>query len=710
MLSVQPGDVLLSRNQVESDYRFLGTEGPKGKQVAFLANLKRLVLPIGIGVAELQHKIDSGQLKVIPAGDIDSPPEDELSPRHVDIRDATWDRIKKIVTGRKYRRFFIKEGRGALITQHAQRTKVERSRIHTDLCRFFQGGMTKEGLIPKFAGGLRGVQQTSGKKRGRKRRDKVGGVPIYAPLRKKIENFILKLEARNRDVDEQYHEIVDKYFSEKKVDRSGRVTWVPLPPGERISRDQLNNIRHQLGKRHFLKARRAGPREYKSKLKGSSGSWDQEAQCPGAMYLLDNSGTQVELVSNRDRLTAIGTAIFFIVIDVFSKRIVGGVLSIENSKWESAASAIYYAISSKKYLFRRHKVDDDFKMYPAEGMPSCLGVDGASENNGDSSLAMIESTGIDVFTTRSWTGADKPFVERAISTFKTFFFRRLAGYRKKGAKPRGARNPKLDAVLTLFEVQTLFLDAILAFNRRPLPVEAISPRARLDGVRPTPNDIWAWGIEHTAGGLVRCSRSLLRTKLLREEPAKIKSDGVHYRRCIYTCTQFEELDTYSRARAEGGITIKVRIDPARPDIVWYRDAKSKKWIQLRRIDPDERFATWAHEDYLSEAAEHAVKVRAVREGNFARDHEDFKRRKSITEAAKAEQKAAGGRHTVPSTKKIRESRSKEKSLHRRDPMASMPVGERASPRGKHDARQSSASARRRARQSQSISAFRRRFK
>ncbi len=676
MVTLMTGDYLMGRNPSTPSYRVVQMlPGRAGRQQVILHQLGVRRFPRTYDWAGVSAKIESTELRHARSRAVDGLSEKELSTRHKTIRDGAWKRISPAVSGGAWRKMLSMSGteRTRVYQDLARKSNVDEIRIREDLLRFWAGGCTKEGLTPKFHGLKKrrklGENET---KRGRKRLDGLPGIQLSWAKRRQVEKFILRTESSGISVDEQYLELIAHFWSTPQIGRRGELMWIPLPDGQRLSKAQHKSIRRSLHARNLLRRRKLGQRDYLSKVRSSAKTWDGEATGPGAIYQLDLSGTQVELVSCINRRKRISTAIFGLAIDAYSKRIVGFCLTISQPKWEVAATVLYYAISSKKAIYKRYGIVDDAAHIPALGKPLLLIWDRGSENTGEASDSLAVIALVDSMNTRRWHGSDKPHVERAIGTFKTSFFKTLTGWRKKGGTPRGARNPKKDAALTLFEVTQLFLAAVLRFNRNPIPLESMPADARRAGVRPTPNDIWEFGVKNAHGALVGVSPARARADLLRWETAKITKKGVTYGPSKFTCDEFERLDMYSAIRESGPKEILVGVDEMRPDILWYRDSKHRKSLRLRRIDPSREHATYFPHDYSEERSDYLGARRQVEKDNFPRNFQDFQERKRVNREAVAEQRKLGPGGGYSKTEKVRANRASEKSLRGEHGLGAVP--------------------------------------
>lgn len=681
------GDYLTSpRRSPKLSYRVVLNCPANGTKPAslLLANLLRHSLPESHEPQRINAEIKRGRLVLVPRTSPNVREPNANTPSARRHTHTVYRRIAPIVGGGRWRMFATstRRERARQIAEAAARANVPQIRIRKDLRQFFVGGCTAFGLASRRGGQL-GALQKGGKKRGPKRRGGVEGVPIIGKLRQQIIRLILRLEGEGKSVSQIYDEIVDQFFSEVCFVR-GQKQLKALGPDRRISREQLKHLRRELHQDGRLRKLKAGPRVYASKVEGGTGNWQQEVSGPGQVYMLDDSGTQVEIVSASNRKQQVSTARFAIVLDVYSKRVVGFYVGVDDAKWENAATAMFYAFSSKTGLFRRFKLKEPAK-FEAKGACHLLVMDRAPENTGGSSNILAEIGICDVMTTRAWRGRDKPFVERAIKSFKDRFFKLLSGWRAKGGKPRGARNPKLDAVLTLQELTQLFLSAVIDHNSSPLGLESIPLNARGKDLT-TPYQLWDFGVEHQTGELGELDSRNLKLSLLRESSAMVTSVGVKYRGAIYDCARFRARDLYSTVRATRTFRISVREDPLNPSRIYHWDARSRKLLHLRRkLQGEGRDGFYFH-DFEAEAARHRDCVRRHDRDSYANGHHQHHRRVVETQQrAKDRQAETPGKWVAKGTQAIRSARHHEKDERDSHGLGAIPrskgkVGARIVPR------------------------------
>jgi len=658
---IRPGDYLLSTKNKSDRFRVVLNDphGPSIGGYLWIYSLSRRAFPKQYSVKEIEGRIKNKQLELI-RGDSDrvTQPHGNSDKAKERIR-KIWNRIKSLVECGAWRDLMKlpHSARKQKIREAADKAGVSTNRIWMDLCLFFAGGCTRDGLASR-QGAIHGRPQMGGAKRGRKRRDGVTGIPVFAALRKKISSFILKLETKGIFADDQFNQINRKFFSAPVIVK-GKIDHQLVPEHQRISREQFFNIRHQLHLKGLLLRRRFGPRKYQNEIKGGVGSWKGGVTGPGQVYMLDDSMAQVELVSASNRKRQIGTARFALVVDAYSKRIVGFYLGLDDAKWENVETALYHAFTSKKKIFARFGLTEPCK-YAAEGLANYVFMDKAPENTGSSSDGVPDKGIVDVKNARAWIACDKTFVERAIGSFKTRLFMRLPGWRAKGSKRRGAKDPKLDAVLTLHELTELFLEAVIAHNEAELPLDSIPLNARGKGLI-TPYQLWDYGIEKLTGSLVPANSTKLKQGLLRTNKATVTKRGVIYRGSAFNHAMFIERDLYSKARAKESFKIDVHEDPLDPTVLHHWDKSSRKMLTLKRVSEGADRESFYFADHEAEAANHSQEKTTRRRENYPSTFKRFLRREAVVDEAKQLQASTPGKHVASSNRKIRSARSNEKT-------------------------------------------------
>src|SRR5205823_5913339 len=102
---------------------------------------------------------------------------------------------------------------------------------------------------------------------------------------------------------------------------------------------------------------REGRKEYNLTLRPAVGTSTHMAHGPGAIYQIDATTGDIQLVHSLRRDRCIGRPTIYVVIDVFSRLIVGLNVSLEPPSWVGAMVALENATTDKVAYCARFGID-----------------------------------------------------------------------------------------------------------------------------------------------------------------------------------------------------------------------------------------------------------------------------------------------------------------------------------------------------------------
>lgn len=667
---------------------------PEGR-IAYLVPLDKQALPMPMPEQTLLKELESGSIRLsisTPSPKLKQP--DDLSPRHITIRDAAWQRISPLVEGASLKRMMHSDTRGSLVAGRAKELSCQPTQLYRDLYRYFRGGMDKDALYPNFRSVEVGSHQPDGQlKRGRKPSDvKAGRRPNNPPiteLERRQIIAIIKKESKIGMTKVALHDMVNERLRNAGVIQEGKKTrFVLLPPHLRITTAQFDRVFSYADEGNAISRRLVGAKEWNSKCRWRSGLSHADISGPGQRYEIDWCGLQVEITAQDHPDRKIGTAIAYFVVDTWSNLIVGFHVTIAGASWDSASLALFNAVSAKATYYKHYGIalpDDDYNS--VQGTPFSIRGDQGPDVISFASYSATHGLGSDFQNARVEQPRDKADVETTNSIFKRGLCKRLKGYRPK-LKNLSRRNPRKDACLSLYDLTQIVMLEIIEVNRRTLSLASIPSIARKHGVRPTPIALWNWGIRNTTGYLRTEDPDVLYTKLLPEVDASITADGLKWKGFHFTCPALERQDVFSTARRSGRRTpVKIRVDPQRPWLVYVPKRGGNGYWPCTRMDPEGHFAKYLFEDAQDETAAHKAVVRKIREDEAQRQSDKRAEQIAIQRRAAVRAKEAGAVGLGGTKATVRRNRSEELEVttaeHRRivsgrRAMASVPRNKDAS--------------------------------
>ncbi|MDD5708540.1 MAG: DDE-type integrase/transposase/recombinase [Kiritimatiellae bacterium] len=322
--------------------------------------------------------------------------ETALPDSHKAVRDSAWAIIQKLVENEPD--IYRSDRRGKLLKAVVGEHKVTLRTLYRYLRRYWQRGQTPNALLPDYAnsGGRGKERKLSEMKRGRPRiYGGQDGVNVTSDMRKVFRVAIDRYYGEKGSkftLKGAYDEMVRTFFSEKRIDpESGSIIHIPKSDYAEDGFPTVTQFRYWFGKTQDtldVKRRRLGARAYDKDMRGLISTSAAETWGPGARYQIDATLADVYLVSrlNRDRI--IGRPVLYVVIDVFSRMIVGMYVGLEGPSWVGAMMALANTAADKVAYCKQFGREIEPEDWPCHHLPaSLLGDRGEIESHYIETLA-----------------------------------------------------------------------------------------------------------------------------------------------------------------------------------------------------------------------------------------------------------------------------------------------------------------------------------
>jgi len=466
-------------------------------------------------------------------------------------------------------RLYRRETRQDAVNEIAAEHNVSGLHVRQLLRMAWQGGMTPEAMTPDLHKCGRNVHD--GNPRGRK--------PIYADyepyvwtkeLHAKAAKMVrsVYLEDSTVSLQEVYDKFILKYYT--FVDPDGVVRQFPL--GERPTERQLRSVLEAELTDSERHAARHSQADYDNNWAPTIGHVLQDCQGAGDVYEIDASQVDVWLVAREDGRTIIGKATMYLVVDRFSRLIVGFYVSLDAPSWAGATQAVLSIFADKRELCKRAKVPYNDADWPAHGlMPQRFyGDRGEMVSYGSDTIA----TGLHTAVTnaRSLWSAGKGLVECSFKLVHVPMKRLRAGYEPaRNTKVRRGKKYYRDAKMTLDQLRHQLLRIVIDHNRKAHTTYKLPPAEIRAGHQPIPREVFTRSIRTHMGLLSHYDEQDVRFNLLLEDTATVTQDGISFGDCLYSAKEAVERDWFTRAAKRGNFDVQVRHNPGLVDSIYVID-------------------------------------------------------------------------------------------------------------------------------------------
>ncbi|WP_066344861.1 Mu transposase C-terminal domain-containing protein [Geminocystis sp. NIES-3708] len=555
-------------------------------------------LPTWRKLSELENDCFNQKIRVLTFDPYQklTPSEDEIPFSYKQRRDRAWEVIKPIVENPDGLAF-IPEHRGKLINEIINNTGSSKKTIYHHLRRYWQGGQNKNVLLPLFEKcGAKGKQrQSSDRKRGRpsklaKATNSTLGVNIDDEIKKKFERGINLFyeNQQGRTLKDAFQLTLEKLFHQG-YEMQNNVLVPILPPAHELP--TFNQFRYWYQKDRNItreKISREGKRRFNLKYREITGNSTKMAFGPGSVYQIDATIGDIYLVSSLDRNRIIGRPVLYIVIDVFSRMIVGFSVSLEGPSWLGAMLALENVTTNKVEFCNQYGIEITPEDWPCHHLPESILAD-RGEFEGYNADNLVNALNIRVSNTPPYRADWKGIVERNFGLTNEKMIHWLPGAVRK-QRERGDRDYRLEAVLDLHQFRQLMIYQILDHNHNHyLTSYSMDEFMIQDYLQPYPIDLWNWGIQNRVGHLRTQSEDVIHLNLLPSAQASITAQGIYYNGSYYTCELALREQWFVKARNEGRWKVKIAYDPRFVDHIYLRLRDSPALITCNLVEADLRF-------------------------------------------------------------------------------------------------------------------------
>jgi len=305
---------------------------------------------------------------------------------------------------------------------------------------------------------------------------------------------------------------------------------------------------------------------------------------PGSLYQIDATIVDLYLVSSFDRTRIIGRPVLYLVVDVFSRMIVGMAVLLEGPSWLGAMLALDNAMSEKAAFCAEYGVEISPEQWNCHHLPKAILAD-RGEFEGYNADTLVFSLGITIHNTASYRADLKAIVERQFKILNEKFVHFEPGAVIKH-RERGEKDYRLDAVLTINEFRTLMIAHILNHNQsRYLKHYRKDEFMIADKVARFPIDLWNWGMENRTGHLRTLSRDVIRMNLLPRKEISVTPQGLHFERELYySCDPLLEAGLMMRKRGRKSPKVTIAYDPRTTDYI-YLPGSDKREVTICPLTP-----------------------------------------------------------------------------------------------------------------------------
>lgn len=591
--------MLVQRNML-LEWRINDEDKPRVERVLFIDEAKAGVWAIDVDdgrawpayhrYEDLEADFARGSFRVLPKLNkyiATLLPDDEYLKKHSERAKRNYALIAPLVEADDPR-IFARKTRGRMVKQRAEQSGRREALIFTLLRRYWQGGCIPNTTLPDYYNcGQTKDRQDHGKKRGRPNNGGRNATPEdKRNFQRGIDDF--KKSGIARKLRGVWELTLSKYFN-VGYDELPDGTLVPIlpPANERLSFDQFKNWYYKNRDPKTEIIADEGEKGFESNNRPTLGDETHTAFGPGAVYQIDATIGDIYLRCYLNRKLIIGRPVIYIVVDVFSRLIVGFAVTLEGPSWVGAKLALENAFSDKVTFCKQFGIDVTEAVWPVKGKCEKL-VGDNGEIAGYNANALIDELGVGVANAPTRRPDLKGIVESRFPIVKGIAIEWVPGAVRQKRKRRG-KDYRLDATLDLNQFRRLMIKCIMHYNNsRRLEGYRMSLPMIADEVEPIPVKIWNWGMQKLTGKLrPEDDMEALSIKLLPREKAPVTSDGIRFRGIHYTCERALEEQWFLRLKGKRAKRVEI-VHESLVDKIYLRLGKGR-YEPCVLTPADERF-------------------------------------------------------------------------------------------------------------------------
>ncbi|HEX8513684.1 MAG TPA: hypothetical protein VF688_11335 [Allosphingosinicella sp.] len=573
-----PGDVIRFDDDPPRDYRIVWVDPAVEQVVLFDLAQKRTVFSL-YGFADLaDHLRDGSASRLLEHGYDAEEAEHAITKARRERREHLMATIRPLLEIQP--ELFDDRKRGSAIAQIAAAGGPDAKTIHSALHRYFAGGMVPNAIMPRFegCGGPGKAKRRGAAKLGRKRKHgRHPGTNVTPWLERIFEHGIRLYYAQNGRIafTKARALMLKKFCMSTRVDPvTRRIVHTAEPLYSDEGFPTVRQIRYWFEAHADIfefRRQRIGRKKYDRNLRGVLGKARATTFGPGSRYEIDATIANVYIVSSIEDGVVIGRPVIYIVVDVFSKMVVGVYVGLEGPSWLGAMMALVNVVTPKIEFCAKYGVVIDEADWPCHFLPEKILGD-----RGEIAARAIENLQsrhhMTVENAESHRPDWKGTVEKRFDLVDTEFRPFATGYVDPDFGERGVKDPRLEAAWTLEDFTAALIMIILYFNNH-VKLDGYPRDGQMirEGVRAVPAELWEWGIARRQGGLRRASIEDVQFSVMPEAVASVRRDGIYFRGLYYSCSKAEGERWFDRARQQGIFKKRISFDPRRVRYIYLHD-------------------------------------------------------------------------------------------------------------------------------------------
>lgn len=474
--------------------------------------------------------------------------------------------------------------------------------------RYLQGGLQETAMIDKrfFRDPNAAINSV---KRGRKpqfgEQGKVLSADDYSYFDEAVA-FRVRNKGKARGITWQYcyDKMIELHYR-IAIESGDGISFQLLPANQRPTFNQF--YRYAL-KRVDLKALEIADTselEYLNDKRLQRGSVRTNKFGPGDVFEIDACETDVALVSRDDPSKAVGRAIVYVIIDVYTATIVSVSVAFNNNSLIGLTNAVANLIADKMALCAKHDVTlPTTELWPSGFIPASVRIDHGADFVSKDFIRICKELGISVDTVPVMNGSMKGTVEHI---FRTLHEKTGVPLIQKGqiTKRYDSKHHK-EAILNIEDFTKIVYEYVIFHNNHYIPSRMKEKEQIEDGIPSIPAKMWEYYTTRFGGPRLAPPKDSFLYILMKPAKGSVskRKAGIEYNGLFYDCEHIPDIQ-HQREHLRGKVKkIDIRIDQRTTSYIYVlRDGKLIACPLNRKIPENASYAdmTWTAYDDIRTA-------------------------------------------------------------------------------------------------------------
>jgi Integrase core domain len=481
--------------------------------------------------------------------------------------------------------------------------------VYKYLRRFWQRGKSKNALIGDYenSSGKGKPKEAGEKKRGRPRIHRedpeIGeGVNVSDGDKRIFEIAITKFYhiPGGTRLTTAYDQMIKLFYKENtRYDENGVMKSVLKPTPDIPTMSEFRYWYKGEYKKDVTKiiTSRQGAKKFALDYRAITGSSKAEANRPGARFQIDATIADVFLVSKYNRSWIIGRPVIYVVIDVFSRMVVGVYVGLEGPSWIGAMMALANTAADKVAFCKEYAINITPEEWPCHFVPESILGDRAELLGMPVEESFIPNLHVRIENAAAYRADWKGLVERYFSTISGHIEPFVPGYIDVDFRQRGARDYRLDGKLDIDQFIEIVLHIIRFYNNQHFLDTYKRDSALIAADVPCiPVELWRWGIANRSGQLRSFQEDIVKLNLMPRGKATVTAKGIKLKgkEMYYTCERAVKEQWFERARGNylsaEEKSLNCVYDIRKPNFIYLPGVDGRSFEKCFLIDPEQRYS------------------------------------------------------------------------------------------------------------------------